>query len=51
MMLGLGLILLLAPQWLDDPLVALALIATAVVATMIAAWLRRVLGDEAKPAA
>jgi hypothetical protein len=37
MMLGLGLVLLLAPDWLNHPLTALALIAGAVLATALIA--------------
>lgn len=44
MMLGLGAVLLLAPEWLNQPFTALGLIAAAVVLTALALGARRMLG-------
>jgi hypothetical protein len=41
MMLGLGLVLLLVPQWLNQPLTALALVTIALTSTLAAGWVRR----------
>jgi hypothetical protein len=51
MMLGLGLVLLLAPQALNSPLTALALIAAAAAATAILAWLAGRLAGGRQPGA
>jgi hypothetical protein len=51
MMMGLGLVLLLAPQALNSPLTALALIAAAVAATAFLAWLAGRLTDGSQQSA
>jgi len=49
--MGLGLVLLLAPQALNSPLTALALIAAAVAATAFLAWLAGRLTDGSQQSA
>ncbi len=50
MMLGLGAVFLLAPDWLSQPLTALALIAGAVLITVLVVWLGRTPTDARKAA-
>ncbi len=41
MMLGLGLVMLAAPEWLNSPLIGIGLLLLAIIVTAIAAWLTR----------